>query len=283
MPRKTAASAASSVTFRIRFWNRRVTVAAIGTERVLKVQHWTDTQFTFTTTRDSGLRFENGQFVMVGLQVDSRPLLRAYSIASANHEEHLEFLSIKVPNGPLTSRLQHIREGDDILVSRKPTGTLVLHDLKPGKRLYLLSTGTGAAPFMSVIKDPEAYERFEHVVLVHGVRWARETAVVQSLVERVKEHEFLGEYAREKLHYYPAVTREPHRNRGRLTELIDSGRLFNDLGLPTFDPAQDRVMVCGSPAMLADTQKLLDERGFRISPHIGEPGDYVIERAFVER
>jgi ferredoxin--NADP+ reductase len=258
-------------------------VAAIGTERVLKVQHWTDTQFTFTTTRDSGLRFENGQFVMVGLHVDSRPLLRAYSIASANHEEHLEFLSIKVPDGPLTSRLQHIREGDDILVSRKPTGTLVLHDLKPGKRLYLLSTGTGAAPFMSVIKDPEAYERFEHIVLVHGVRWARETAVVQSLVDRVKEHEFLGEYAREKLHYYPTVTREPYRNRGRLTELIDSGRLFGDLGLPTFDPAQDRVMVCGSPAMLADTQKLLDERGFRISPHIGEPGDYVIERAFVER
>ncbi|HEY4213478.1 MAG TPA: ferredoxin--NADP reductase [Steroidobacteraceae bacterium] len=258
-------------------------MAAIGTERVLKVQHWTDTQFTFTTTRDSGLRFENGQFVMVGLHVDSRPLLRAYSIASANHEEHLEFLSIKVPDGPLTSRLQHIREGDDILVSRKPTGTLVLHDLKPGKRLYLLSTGTGAAPFMSVIKDPEAYERFEHIVLVHGVRWARETAVVQSLVDRVKEHEFLGEYAREKLHYYPTVTREPYRNRGRLTELIDSGRLFGDLGLPTFDPAQDRVMVCGSPAMLADTQKLLDERGFRISPHIGEPGDYVIERAFVER
>ena len=258
-------------------------MAAIGTEQVLKVQHWTDTQFTFTTTRDSGLRFENGQFVMVGLHVDSRPLLRAYSIASANHEEHLEFLSIKVPDGPLTSRLQHIREGDVVLVSRKPTGTLVLHDLKPGKRLYLLSTGTGAAPFMSVIKDPEVYERFEHVVLVHGVRWERETAVVGSLVESVKQHEFLGEAAREKLHYYPTVTREPHRNSGRLTHLIDSGRLFEDLDLPQFDPQSDRAMVCGSPAMLADTQALLDSRGFRISPHIGEPGDYVIERAFVER
>ena len=258
-------------------------MAAIGTERVLKVQHWTDTQFTFTTTRDSGLRFENGQFVMVGLHVNSRPLLRAYSIASANHEEHLDFLSIKVPDGPLTSRLQHIREGDDVLVSRKPTGTLVLHDLKPGKRLYLLSTGTGAAPFMSVIKDPEVYERFEHVVLVHGVRWARETAVVRSLVDSVKEHEFLGEAAREKLHYYPTVTREPYRNRGRLTELIDSGQLFRDLSLPDFSPAEDRVMVCGSPAMLADTRALLDSRGFKISPHIGEPGDYVIERAFVER
>jgi len=258
-------------------------LAAIGTEQVLKVHHWTDTQFTFTTTRDSGLRFENGQFVMVGLHVDSRPLLRAYSIASANHEEHLEFLSIKVPDGPLTSRLQHIREGDQVLVSRKPTGTLVLHDLKPGKRLYLLSTGTGAAPFMSVIKDPEVYERFEHVVLVHGVRWIRESAVVGSLVEQVKQHEFLGEAARAKLHYYPTVTREPYRNRGRLTQLIESGRLFQDLHLPPIDSHTDRVMVCGSPAMLADTQALLDSRGFKISPHIGEPGDYVIERAFVER
>jgi ferredoxin--NADP+ reductase len=258
-------------------------VAAIGTERVLKVQHWTDTQFTFTTTRDSGLRFENGQFLMVGLHVDSRPLLRAYSIASANHEEHLEFLSIKVPDGPLTSRLQHIQEGDPILVSRKPTGTLVLHDLKPGKRLYLLSTGTGAAPFMSVIKDPEVYDRFEHVVLVHGVRWARETAVVQALVDSVKEHEFLGELAREKLHYYPTVTREPYHNTGRLTDLIESGRLFADLGVPALGPAEDRVMVCGSPGMLADTQALLDSRGFKISAHIGEPGDYVIERAFVDK
>jgi ferredoxin/flavodoxin---NADP+ reductase len=258
-------------------------LAAIGTEQVLKVHHWTDTQFTFTTTRDSGLRFENGQFVMVGLHVDSRPLLRAYSIASANHEEHLEFLSIKVPDGPLTSRLQHIREGDQVLVSRKPTGTLVLHDLKPGKRLYLLSTGTGAAPFMSVIKDPEVYERFEHVVLVHGVRWIRESAVLGHLIEKVKQHEFLGEAAREKLHYYPTVTREPYRNRGRLTELIESGRLFRDLHLPPIDSQTDRVMVCGSPAMLADTQALLDSRGFKVSPHIGEPGDYVIERAFVER
>ena len=258
-------------------------MAAISTERVLKVQHWTDTQFTFTTTRDSGLRFENGQFVMVGLHVDSKPLLRAYSIASANHEEHLEFLSIKVPDGPLTSRMQHIRAGDSVLVSRKPTGTLVLHDLKPGKRLYLLSTGTGAAPFMSVIKDPEVYERFEHVVLVHGVRWARETAVVQALVESVKNHEYLGELAQAKLHYYPTVTREPYRNRGRLTTLIESGRLAADLALPALDPAEDRVMVCGSPAMLTDTQALLDRHGFRVSAHIGEPGDYVIERAFVEK
>ncbi len=258
-------------------------VAAIGTERVLEVQHWTDTQFTFRTTRDSALRFENGQFVMVGLQVDSKPLLRAYSIASANHEEHLSFLSIKVPDGPLTSRLQHIRRGDAVLISRKPTGTLVLHDLRPGKRLYLLSTGTGAAPFMSVIKDPEVYERFEHVVLVHGVRWVRELAVVRHLIEELRDHEFLGELVRDKLLYYPSITREPHPNHGRLTTLIDSGRLAGDLGLPALDAANDRVMVCGSPSMLADTRQLLDSRGFHMSPHIGEAGDYVIERAFVAR
>jgi ferredoxin--NADP+ reductase len=231
-------------------------LAAIGTERVLNVQHWTDNQFTFTTTRDSSLRFENGQFVMVGLQVNDRPLLRAYSIASANHEEHLEFLSIKVPDGPLTSRLQHIRRGDAVLISRKPTGTLLLHDLKPGKRLYLLSTGTGAAPFMSVIKHK---------------------------IEELREHEFLGEMVRDKLHYYPTITREPHPNYGRLTTLIQSGKLSDDLNLPKLDVKEDRVMVCGSPGMLADTRHLLDSSGFHISPHIGEPGDYVIERAFVEK
>jgi ferredoxin--NADP+ reductase len=258
-------------------------LAAIGTERVLNVQHWTDTQFSFATTRNPGLRFENGQFLMVGLQVDSRPLLRAYSIASANHEEHLEFLSIKVPDGPLTSRLQHIREGDEVLVSRKPTGTLLLHDLKPGKRLYLLSTGTGAAPFMSVIRDPELYTRFERVVLVHGVRWVRETAVIRHRIEALQSDEYLGEAVRAQLHYYPTVTREPYRNRGRLTGLIESGRLARDLHLPPIDAASDRVMVCGSPAMLGDCCALLDARGFKMSPHIGEPGDYVIERAFVER
>jgi ferredoxin/flavodoxin---NADP+ reductase len=258
-------------------------LAAIGTERVLNVQHWTDTQFSFATTRNPGLRFENGQFLMVGLQVDSRPLLRAYSIASANHEEHLEFLSIKVPDGPLTSRLQHIREGDEVLVSRKPTGTLLLHDLKPGKRLYLLSTGTGAAPFMSVIRDPEVYTRFERVVLVHGVRWVRETAVIRHRIEALQSDEYLGEAVRAQLHYYPTVTREPYRNRGRLTGLIESGRLARDLHLPPIDAASDRVMVCGSPAMLGDCCALLDARGFKMSPHIGEPGNYVIERAFVER
>ncbi len=258
-------------------------MTALSFERVLGVHHWTDTQFSFTTTRSSGLRFENGQFVMVGLDVDSRPVLRAYSIASANYEEHLEFLSIKVADGPLTSRLQHIGEGDQILVSRKPTGSLLLHDLKPGRRLFLLSTGTGVAPFMSIIKDPEVYERFELVVLVHGVRWIKETAVAKRSIDDLRQHEILGKSVRDKLHYYPTITREPHFNRGRLTTLIDSGKLFRDLGLTTFDSRDDRVMVCGSPAMLADTCALLNSHGFSISPHIGEPGDYVIERAFVER
>jgi ferredoxin--NADP+ reductase len=256
-------------------------VAGLATQRVLAVRHWTDTQFTFTTTRDASFRFSNGQFVMVGLNLAQRPLLRAYSIASANHEEHLEFLSIKVPDGPLTSRLRHIEVGEEVLVSRKPTGTLLLDDLRPGKRLYLLSTGTGAAPFLSLIKDPEIYERFEDVTLVHGVRWIRESAVVCHHIERLYQHELLGSGVRERLNYYPAVTREPHRNQGRVTCLIRSGHLFEDLQLPPLDPARDRVMVCGSPAMLTDTCRLLDARGFQISPRVGEPGDYVIERAFV--
>jgi ferredoxin/flavodoxin---NADP+ reductase len=258
-------------------------LASFNTERVLEVRHWTDTQFTVSTTRPPGLRFENGQFLMLGVEVERRALLRAYSIASANHEEFLNFLSIKVPTGPLTSRLQHIRAGDPILISQKPTGTLLVSDLKPGERLYLLSTGTGVAPFMSIVKDPETYERFGSVILVHGVRWARETAVVKHFMDEVKQHEILGDLVRDKLRYYPTITREPHPNRGRLTALIESGKLARDLKLPPLDPKTDRVMVCGSPAMLADTCALLDSRGFEISPHIGEPGDYVVERAFVQR
>ena len=258
-------------------------MAALGTERVLSVRHWNDTLFSFTTTRDPSLRFENGQFVMIGLQVEQRPLLRAYSIASANYEEHLEFFSIKVANGPLTSRLQHLKEGDEIFVSKKPTGTLLLHDLLPGKHLYLLSTGTGLAPFMSLVKDPEMYERFEEIVLVHGVRQVNELAYEEYLSETLPNDEILGEYVRDKLIYYPTVTREAFRNTGRLTQLIESGKLFDDIGLPRLNPQTDRAMLCGSPAMLTDTAALLDAHGLTISPHIGAPGDYVIERAFVEK
>jgi len=255
----------------------------LNTETVLSVHHWNDNLFSFRTSRDQGLRFENGQFVMIGLEVDGRPLLRAYSIASPNYEEHLEFFSIKVPNGPLTSRLQHLQPGQTVKVSRKPTGTLVLHDLKPGKHLYLFATGTGLAPFMSVIQDPEAYERFEKIVLIHGVRTVAELAYADFIQNELPQNEFFGEEVKEKLIYYPTVTREPFRNQGRLTDLIESGKLFADIGLPPLDPAVDRVMICGSPAMLEDSCALLDRRGFEVSHRIGRPGDYVIERAFVEK
>ncbi len=258
-------------------------MTTLANERIVSVHHWNDSLFSFRTTRDRGLRFTNGQFVMIGLEIEGRPLTRAYSIASPNYEEHLEFFSIKVPNGPLTSRLQHLKEGDPIVVSRKPTGTLVLHDLKPGENLYLLATGTGLAPFMSIIQDPETYERFRRVVLVHGVRVVSELAYREFIQHRLAENEYFGDEAREKLVYYPTVTREPFPTQGRITELIETGQLFSDTGMPTLDPARDRVMICGSPAMLKDCCALLDARGFAISPHIGEPGDYVIERAFVER
>lgn len=258
-------------------------MATIGTERVLKVHHWNETVFSFTTTREESLRFENGHFVMLGLLVDNKPLMRAYSIASANHEEFLEFLSIKVADGSLTSRLQNIMPGDEVLVSRKPTGTLLLHDLKPGKRLYLLSSGTGLAPFMSIIKDPETYDRFEKIVLVHGVRYRSELAYRDFIEWELTQHEYLGEQVRNKLVYFPTVTRERFRYQGRVTALIESGRLFIDIDMPALDPLDDRVMICGSPAMLSDLSAMLDARGFHISPHVGEPGDYVVERSFVAR
>ncbi len=258
-------------------------MAAFNTETVTAVHHWNDTLFSFRTTRDRSFKFHNGHFVMVGLEIEGRPLLRAYSIASANYEEHLEFLSIKVAHGPLTSRLQHLQVGDTVLVSRKPTGTLVADDLLPGKRLYLLSTGTGLAPFMSIIKDPEIYERFEKVILVHGVRRVSELAYNDYIDRELPFNEFFGEMVHDRFLYYPTVTREPYRNQGRITHLLESGRLNQDLGLPPIDPAHERFMLCGSPAMLADLRTLLDSRGFQISPHTGAPGDYVIERAFVEK
>ena len=262
-------------------------MVALATERVLDVRHWNDSLFSFRTTRDASLRFENGHFVMLGLpprEGDSgKPLMRAYSIASANYEDHLEFFSIKVAGGPLTSRLQHLKPGDDIIISRKPVGTLLLHDLLPGKRLYLLSTGTGLAPFLSIIRDPQTYERFEKVVLVHGVRQVSDLAYHDYLTHELPRHEFLGEAVREKLVYYPTATREPFRYNGRLTELINSGKLFTDVGLRPFTPDDDRAMLCGSPSMLTDTRALLDSRGFVASPGIGTPGHYVFERAFVEK
>lgn len=258
-------------------------MAAFNSEQVLSVRHWNDTLFSFTTTRDPALRFHNGHFVMLGLEVDGKPLMRAYSIASANYEENLEFFSIKVPNGPLTSRLQHLREGDSILVSKKPVGTLVADDLKPGKHLYMFATGTGLAPFLSIIKDPDVYERFDKVVLIHGVRYASELAYADYIEHELPQNEYFGELLRDKLIYYPTVTREPFRNQGRITSLVESGQLFRDIGLPPLDPSVDRAMVCGSPAMLADISQMLNQRGFVVSPSVGVPGDYVFERAFAEK
>ncbi|WP_068637235.1 ferredoxin--NADP reductase [Thauera butanivorans] len=258
-------------------------MSSLTTERVLHVHHWNDSLFSFRTSRSASLRFRNGHFVMIGLPGENRPLLRAYSIASANYDEHLEFFSIKVPDGPLTSRLQHLLPGDELIVGSKPVGTLVIDDINDGRNLFLLATGTGLAPFLSIIRDPETYERFERVVLVHGVRQVNELAYVDFIERELPQDEFLGELVSAKLLYYPTVTREPFRNQGRLTDLLDSGKLCADLGLPPLDAAHDRAMICGSPAMLADTCKLLDARGFRISPRQGERGDYVIERAFVEK
>lgn len=254
----------------------------LNEERVLSVHHWTDTLFSFTTTRDPSLRFSNGHFTMIGLRVDGKPLLRAYSIASANYEDHLEFFSIKVPGGPLTSRLQHLQVGDSVIVGRKPTGTLVSDYLLPGKRLYMLSTGTGLAPFLSIVRDPEIYEKFDQLILVHGTRQVDELAYHDLLVEHLPNHEFLGDLVSSKLRYYPTVTREEFKNTGRITDLIESGKLFADLGVPELNPNEDRVMICGSADMLRDLKEMLEARGFN-EGNTSTPGDFVIERAFAEK
>ena len=256
---------------------------ALSRESVLSVHHWNHTLFSFTCTRDPGLRFRNGHFVMIGLNIDAKPLMRAYSIVSANYEEHLEFFSIKVPNGPLTSRLQYLQVGDQLLVSRKPVGTLVIDDLLPGKHLYLLASGTGLAPFLSIIKDPDSYERFDKIILVHSVRYVNELAYADFICNTLPNNEFFGEYVREKLIYYPTVTRENFRHQGRITDLIEQGRLFDNIKLAPLNPDNDRVMVCGGPSMLNDTCALLEQRGFIGSKRSGDPGHYVIERAFVEK
>ena len=255
---------------------------ALATEHVIDVHHWNDTLFSFRTTRDPGFRFESGHFVMIGLEVEGRPLMRAYSIASAHYEEHLEFFSIKVQDGPLTSRLQKIREGDTILVGRKATGTLIAGNLIPGKRLLLLSTGTGLAPFASLIKDPDVYENYETIILAHGCRQVSELAYGERLVGKLRQDELFGPLIEDKLIYYPTVTRDPFRNRGRITDLIASNQLFDDVGLSGLDLETDRIMLCGSPGMLEELHTMFSGRGFVEGNH-SEPGHFVIEKAFVER
>ena len=252
-------------------------------ERVLEVHHWTESLFSFKTTRNPGFRFRNGHFTMMGLeQPNGKPLLRAYSITSANYEDALEFFSIKVPDGPLTSQLQHIKPGDEVFVNSKSTGTLVTDALLPGKNLYLISTGTGLAPFMSIIKDHEIYDLYDKIILTHGVRKIEDLAYRDYIVNELPNNEFFGDEVKEKLLYYPAVTREPFINNGRLTDLLENGRLANDLGLDAIHPDRDRFMICGSPSMLKDTCAILDARGFAEARN-GRQGHYVIERAFVEQ
>ena len=257
-------------------------MAKLITETVTNVHHWNDTLFSFKTTRDAGFRFKNGHFVMIGLEHEGKPLMRAYSIASANYEDELEFFSIKVEDGPLTSKLQHLVPGDKILIGKKPTGTLITDQMLPGKNLYLIGTGTGLAPFMSIIKDPEVYEQFDRIILAHGVRYISELAYSDYIQNELPEHEYFGDFVKQKLIYYPLVTREPFRNNGWITDMMTSGKLFLDLDIPMPNNQDDRFMLCGSPSMLKDMCKILDDRGFSEARN-SKMGEYVIERAFVEK
>jgi ferredoxin/flavodoxin---NADP+ reductase len=249
---------------------------------VLSVHHWTDRLFSFTTRREPTFRYQSGQFAMIGLEIEGKPLMRAYSMVSPHYEDTLEFLSIKVPDGPLTSYLQNIKAGDSILVGRKASGTLLSQNLLPGKRLYLLGTGTGLAPFMSIVQDLEIYEKYEKVILVHGCRYVSELAYQERISNDLFNHEFLGELVSDRLVYFPTVTREPFVNQGRITDLLQKDAFFESLGVPAFNVDEDRFMLCGSPGMLADTVKILEAQGLA-EGNMSRPGHYVIERAFVEK
>ncbi|KEA06858.1 ferredoxin--NADP reductase [Rhizobium rhizogenes] len=254
--------------------------AGVFAEKVLSVTHYTDRLFRFTMTRPQGFRFRSGEFAMIGLMVDGKPLYRAYSIASPAWAEELEFFSIKVPDGPLTSHLQNIKPGDEVLMRKKPTGTLVLDALTPGKRLYMFATGTGIAPFASLIRDPETYEKFEEVILTHTTRDVAELKYGFDLVEEIRNDELLSEVVGDKLRHYATVTREDYPFTGRITDLMENGKLFTDLGIPALDPEIDRGMICGSSAMLKDTKELLEKAGLNEGAN-SKPAEFVIERAFV--
>lgn len=250
-------------------------------ETVLSVKHYTDRLFAFRLTRPQSFRFRSGEFVMIGLPDErGKPILRAYSIASPSWDEELEFFSIKVPDGPLTSRLEKIQPGDKVLLGRKPTGTLVHDALTPGKRLYLFSTGTGIAPFASLIRDPDTYNRFERVILTHTCRQVAELGYGQELVASLKDDPLVGEVAPQRLTHYTTVTREPWPNQKRITDCIRSGQLFSDLGAPSLNPAEDRVMICGSLDMLNDTKALVESFGLREGSNAA-PAEFVVEKAFV--
>jgi len=249
-------------------------------ETVLSVEHYTDRLFRFRITRPQSFRFRTGEFVMIGLpREDGKPLLRAYSIASPAWDEELEFYSIKVPDGPLTSRLQSIQPGDKVLLGKKPTGTLVLDALTPGKRLYMFSTGTGFAPFASLIRDPDTYERYDEVIVTHTCRDNGELAYSTNLVRDIANDPLVGEMSEGKLRLYTSCTRTPHPSMGRITTLIETGKLFEDLGVPKLDPATDRAMICGSMEMIQDVKALMIANGLTEGSNAA-PAEFVIEKAF---
>ena len=250
-------------------------------QTVTDVRHWTDKLFSFRVTRPASLRFRSGEFVMIGLLGDNgKPLLRAYSIASPNWDDGLEFYSIKVQDGPLTSKLQHIQPGDQIILRPKPVGTLVHDALLPGKRLWFLATGTGIAPFASLMRDPETYEKYDSVIMMHTCREVAELEYGRQLVENLRSDELIGEMVEGKLHYYPTTTREPSERMGRITDNLSSGKVFADLGLPPINATEDRAMVCGSLAFNIDVKAVLESFGLTEGAN-SDPREYVVEKAFV--
>ena len=254
-------------------------------QTVTEVKHYTDRLFSFRVTRPASLRFRSGEFVMIGLMGDNgKPLLRAYSIAAPAWDDELEFYSIKVPDGPLTSKLQHIQPGDQIILRPKPVGTLVHDALLPGKRIYFFSTGTGFAPFASLLREPQTYEDYDEVIVTHTCREVGELTYGRELIESIRKDELLAELIGTenlaKLRYYPTTTREESPKMGRITTLIESGELFADLGVPPLDPAHDRAMICGSLAFNIDVKTLLEKAGLREGAN-SDPKEFVVEKAFV--
>jgi len=254
--------------------------AGVFAQTVTSVQHYTDRLFKFRITRPDSFRFRSGEFVMIGLPNAERPVFRAYSIASPSWDEEIEFYSIKVPGGPLTEHLQKIQVGDTILMRRKPTGTLVNDALLPGKRLWMFATGTGIAPFASLIRDPETYEKFDEVILTHTCREVAELTYGKELVAAVKDDPLVGEFA-QGLRHYCTTTREDYPFMGRITDLMASGKVFDDLGLPPIAPATDRGMICGSMDMLRDTKAALEGFGL-VEGANNRPDTFVVEKAFVD-
>jgi len=255
-------------------------------QTVTQVKHWTEKLFSFRLTRPQSLRFRSGEFVMIGLMGDpvgdkpAKPILRAYSIASPSWDEELEFYSIAVPDGPLTSKLVHIKPGDQVILKTKATGTLVVDALLPGKRLYMIATGTGIAPFASLIRDPEVYEKFDQVILTHTCRQVAELDYGRELVDNLINDPLIGEMVEGKLHYYPTTTREESPKMGRITDKIRSGELFSDLGVPTWNTEEDRVMICGSMGLNLEIKELCEAAGMEEGAN-SKPGHFVLEKSFV--